>query len=100
MNEEQYPKKRLFEAWNIANVMHWLFPKKHYKTIDIEYPEGWANCDVTTSNHFISDTNDSNFWDTLKFPLPKPKYKWQIKCYCGTLGRKHNKKIVTLIDKP
>ena len=99
MNEEQYPKKRLFKAWNIANVLHLLFPKKDYKTIDIFYPNGWSNCDVTIDNFFIADTNDSVNWDTLKFPLPKPTYKWQIRSYGGTLGEKHNKLFVILIDK-
>ncbi len=100
MNKEQYQKKRLFKAWSIANVMHWLFPKKQYNTIDVFYPNGWANCGVTINNFFIADTNDSANWDTIKFPLPKPKYKWQIKSYGGTLGEKHNKQFVVLIDKP
>ena len=99
-NEEQKEPRFNIKAWSIGSVMHWLFPKKKYKTIDVEHPEGWSNCGVTTSNHFIADTNDSNFWDTLKFPLPEPKYKWQIKCYGGTLGREHNKQFVTLVDKP
>jgi hypothetical protein len=25
--------------------------------------------------------NNNANWDTLKFLLPKPKYKWYIKCY-------------------
>jgi len=100
MNEEQYPKKRLFKAWNIANVMQRLFPKKKYKTIEVYYPNGWSNRCVTTNNFFTADTNDSVNWDTIKFPLPKPKYKWHIKNYGGTLGEKHNKQFVILIDKP
>lgn len=67
-------------------------------TIHIQFPEGWSNCGVTISNHFIADTNDSKYWDTLKFPLPKPKYKWQISGYSSTL-KNHLKRFVTLIDK-
>lgn len=64
-------------------------------TINIEFPNGWSNCGVTISNHFIADTNNSEKWDTLKFPLPKPTYKWEIKCYNVT----HSKSFVVLIDK-
>lgn len=87
--------------WGIFVVMHRFFTsKKEYKTINVEYPNGWSNCGITTDNHFIADTNNSANWDTLKFPLPKPKYKWNIKCYGGTLGRKNNKQFVVLIDRP
>ena len=96
-NEEQYPKKQ--SKFAIFSVKQWRFPRRKEKIIDVFYPNGWSNCGVTISNHFIADTNDSANWDTLKFPLPKPKYKWQIKCYGGTLGEKHNKQFVTLIDK-
>lgn len=96
-NEEQYPKKQRKLA--IFSIMCWLFKKPEPKTVRVEYPNDWANCRVSNSNHFIADTNDSSNWDTLKFPLPKPKYKWQIKCYGGTIGEKHNKQFVVLIDK-
>ena len=98
MNEEQKQPKRNKKAWNIADVMHWLFPKNH-KIIDIVIPIGFMNCGVSTCNNFIADTNNSAKWDTLKFPLPKPKYKWNIKCYKGDMD-KPEKKIVVLIDKP
>lgn len=97
-NEEQMPKKH--RKFALQNVMRWRPFKRNYTTIDVEYPNGWSNCAVTNSNHFIADTNDGSNWDTLKFPLPKPKYKWQIKCYGGTLGRENNKQFVVLIDKP
>jgi len=79
-NEEQYPKKQ--RKFAIFSVIRWRFPKRKYTTIDVEYPRGWSNCGVSISNHFIADTNDSTNWDTLKFPLPKAKYKWQIMDRC------------------
>lgn len=45
------------------------------------------NVGVSVDNHLIADTNDSQNWDTLKFPLPAGK--WRIKNVEG--------KIVTLI---
>ena len=34
---------------------------------------------ITKDNHFITDTNDSDMWKKLKFPLPKPLGKeWKI----------------------
>lgn len=49
------------------------------KFIEIRIPKGFMNCDVTINNNFIADTNDSENWDTLKFPLPKGK--WSIHSY-------------------
>jgi len=49
------------------------------KFIEIKIPKGFMNCDVTINNNFIADTNDSENWDTLKFPLPKGK--WSIHSY-------------------
>lgn len=98
MNEEQKQPKHTKKAWNIAIVMRWLFPK-NYKTIDVVIPIGFMNCGVSTCNDFIADTNNTAKWDTLKFPLPKPRYKWNIKCYKGDMD-KPEKKTVVLIDKP
>ena len=98
MNEAKNIQKVKTKAWSIAIVMHWLFPKNH-KTIDIVIPIGFMNCGVSTCNNFIADTNNSAKWDTLKFPLPKPKYKWNIKCYKGDMD-KPEKKTVVLIDNP
>jgi hypothetical protein len=82
-------------------VMYRFFTsKKEYKTINVEYPNSWSNCGIMTDNHFIADNNNSANLDTLKFPLPKPKYKWNIKCYGGTIGHKHNKQFAVLIDCP
>ena len=81
----------------ICSILRLLFIKKP-RTIKVVIPKGWMNCSVTKDNHFIADTNDSNFWDTLKFPLPKPKYKWNIKCYTGNCDTP-DKKAVILIDK-
>lgn len=39
--------------------------------LEIELPKGFMNAAVTTDNFLIADTNNSNNWDTLKFPLPK-----------------------------
>ena len=81
-------------------VMHRLFTfKKQYKTIDVEIPIGFMNCGISTCNYFIADTNNSANWDTLNFPLPKPKYKWNISHYKNK-GDKFQKKIVVLIDCP
>ena len=81
-------------------VMHRLFTsKKKYKTIDVEIPIGFMNCGISTCNNFIADTNNSTNWDTLTFPLPKPKYKWNISHYKNK-GDKFQKKIVVLIDCP
>jgi len=93
--QEQEHKKNIFQLF-VAK-----FTKKipEYNTIDVYYPNGWGNCAVTLDNHFISDTNNRNNWDTLKFPLPEPKYKWNIKSYCGLIGETH-KKFIILIDKP
>lgn len=57
------------------------------------------NCGISTCNNFIADTNNSANWDTLKFPLPKAKHKWNIKCYKGDTN-KPEKKTVVLIDCP
>ncbi len=96
-NEEQYPKNR--SKFAIFSVKHWRFAKRKERTIQVEYPDGWSNCGITTDNHFIADTNNGAKWDTLKFPLPKPKYKWNIKGYGGFIGTKNSKQFVTLIDK-
>lgn len=96
-NQEEYPKKQ--HIFNLYRFICDLFSKSEYKTIRVEHPNGWMNCGVTTCNHFVADTNDSTNWDTMKIPLPKPKYKWQIKSYGGTIGEKHNKDFVVLIDK-
>ena len=98
MNEEQKQPKQKRKAWSIAIVMHRLFPK-NYKTIEVVVPLGFMNCAVSTRNNFIADTNCSSEWDTLRFPLPKPRYKWRIKCYKGDMD-KPEKKTVVLIDKP
>lgn len=97
MNTEQKQSKWNWKSWNISNVMRWFF-RKSERTIEVEIPKGFMNCGVSTCNHFIADTNDTNFWDTLKFPLPKPKNKWSIKCYRGDID-KPEKKTVILIDK-
>ena len=59
------------------------------KSIKIELPKGFMNIAVTTDNHFIADTNDSENWDTLKFPLPEGT--WVIQSVEG--------KKVVLIEK-
>lgn len=85
---------------SIFVVMHRLFTsKKECKTIDVEIPMGFMNCGISTCNNFIADTNNSANWDTLKFPLPKPKYKWNISHYKNK-GDKFQKKIVVLADHP
>ena len=94
LSKPQTPKLGIFV------VMHRFFTsKKEYKTIDIEIPIGFMNCRISTCNNFIADTNNSTNWDTLKFPLPKPKYKWNIKGYKGDMN-KPQKQTVELIDRP
>ena len=45
------------------------------KKIQIELPKGYMNVAVTLDNHLVADTNNSANWDTLKFPLPKGKWR-------------------------
>lgn len=40
-------------------------------TIRIEIPRGYINLAVTTCNHLVGDTNNSDAWDWFKFPLPQ-----------------------------
>lgn len=96
-NHEEYPKKRY--RFNLFHFIADLFNESECNTIRVEHPNGWMNCGVTDCNHFVADTNNSANWDTMKIPLPKPKHKWQIKSYCETIGEKHNKDFVVLIDK-
>lgn len=58
------------------------FFKKRRRIIKVEIPKGFFNCNVSLCNHFIADTNNSEDWRTLKFPLPKPLgKKWKILRY-------------------
>jgi hypothetical protein len=61
--------------------------------IKVELPKGFMNVGVSLSNDLIANTNNSKDYDTLRFPLPKPSYKWEIHSYEG------DNKIVNLIDK-
>jgi hypothetical protein len=97
MNTEQKQPRWIRKAWSIANVMRWL-SRKSERTIEVEIPKGFMNCGVCICNHFIADTNNSANWDTIKFPLPKPKYKWNIKCYTGDIDKPEKQRVV-LIDK-
>ena len=60
--------------------------------IKVELPKGFMNVGMSLSNDLIANTNDSSNWDNLRFPLPKPTYKWQIHSY------EDDNKIVYLID--
>jgi hypothetical protein len=46
------------------------------KTIEIIIPEGFMNCTVTDSNHFMCDTNNSK--KPGVFIVPLPKGQWSI----------------------
>lgn len=72
---------------------------KQYNQINIEIPNYFMNCGVTINNNFIADTNNSENFHILKFPLPKPNYKWNID-YFKYNTNKFKTKIVVLIDKP
>ena len=61
--------------------------------IKVELPKGFMNVGVSLKNNLTSDTNYSEKWDTLSFPLPKPTFRWQIHSY------ENENKIVILIDK-
>lgn len=69
------------------------------KIIEVELPKGFMNVGVTSDNSFLTaNTNDSANWDTLKFPLPKGK--WRIKGYSVNItdGVDNGKPILQLID--
>lgn len=85
------------KLWYVTKIKRLFFSKKE-RTIEIDLPIGFMNCGVSTCNHFIADTNNSTNWDTLKFPLPKPRFKWHIKCYTSA-NYNANKRRVILIDK-
>jgi len=64
--------------------------------IDIELPKNFMNVGITASNYLIADTNNSENWDTLKFPLPKGK--WSIHSFSTKPGFEDQKTILKLID--
>jgi len=97
MKAEQQQPQCNRKAFRIANVMRWL-SRNSKRTIEVEIPRGYMNFGVSTCNNFIADTNDSAFWHTLKFPLPKPKYKWNVKFY-RVGDDESQKRTVVLIDK-
>jgi hypothetical protein len=68
--------------------------RKTTQKIYVSIPRNFFNCGVTTDNRFTADTNDSANWDTIDFPLPKPKTSWIIHSYTGTSNT-----TVVLIDK-
>src|SRR5690554_3191 len=82
----------------IKRIVYRLKNKNTYKTIKVEIPIGFMNCGISVCNHFIADTNDGGNWDTLKFPLPEPQYRWNIKSYKEDINNP-KKLIVVLIDK-
>lgn len=47
------------------------------KTIEITIPKGFFNVAITKTNNLIADTNDSQNWDTISFPLPPGN--WNLK---------------------
>lgn len=96
MNKETMPKKPLLPKLRVAEVIA-RFLKRSQRTIKVEIPRGFFNCGVTTTNLFVSDTNDSNNWDTLSFPLPKPRYRWKIQSYQGNMSDPEKKNVI-LVD--
>lgn len=71
--------------------------KKRERFIYVQIPRNFMNCAITIDNYFIANTNNSSNWDTLKFPLPKPKNKWEIKGYWGDI-KKSEINYVKLVD--
>jgi len=70
-------------------------PKQKSKVIELEIPKDFYNCGISVWNYFIADTNDSQNWQTIKFPLPEPfGEKWEILEYANS----KNNKIVKLIS--
>lgn len=63
------------------------------RVIDIYIPRNFFNCAISTCGSFIADTNDSENWNKIKFPLPKGK--WEIHSY----NHNYESKIVRLIDR-
>lgn len=93
MEEEEFNELKDIRN-RIKLLISKLKNKNTYNTIEVEIPIGFTNCRISVCNHFIADTNDSSNWDTLKFPLPEPQYKWNIKSYKEGISN-----IVVLIDK-
>lgn len=48
--------------------------------LEIKIPTNFMNTGISVDNIFFADTNDSENWDTLRFPLPWPEdgKKWKI----------------------
>lgn len=97
MEEEEFNELKDIRN-RIKLLVSKLKNKNTYKTIEVEIPIGFMNCGISVCNHFIADTNDGSNWNTLKFPLPEPQYKWNIKSYKEDINNS-NKLIVVLIDK-
>jgi len=55
---------------------------KGYKKITVDLPKGFMNVGITIENNLVADTNNSQNWDDLRFPLPKGK--WRIHSYNRT----------------
>lgn len=97
MEEEEFNELKDIRN-RIKLLVSKLKNKNTYKTIEVEIPIRFMNCGISVCNHFIANTNDGGNWDTLKFPLPEPQYRWNIKCYKVDINNS-NKLIVVLIDK-
>lgn len=59
--------------------------------LSIELPKGYMNVAVTECNNLVADTNDSQNWDTLKFPLPSGT--WSLFSIKGKEVILHRKEI-------
>lgn len=68
--------------------------KKQSNTIIVYIPKRFMNFAVTTDNSFVSDTNDSANWETMKLPLPTPKGEWSV----NNINVVNNNHHVELID--
>lgn len=63
--------------------------------IQIKIPKGYTNCGVSQDNYFVADTNNSQNWDTIRFPLPILEFpnSWSIHHYSDDFTIVHLKEI-------
>ena len=53
------------------------------KLLEVIIPKGFMNVGVTSNGWLVADTNDSNNWDEISFPLPEKD--WEIYSVSGKI---------------